>query len=296
MHFSNKGLFNYMLKSKTNFKARAISGLTLAACATLIMGCQSTNSQPNASSTNSTFPSTELVQSNIVNSSLTIATWNVEHLAFPSENGCRPRTDDEIAKLQSYAKSLNADIVGLQEVGSRDAVATVFPESDWQIYLSERPDSETYDCRGTEFKSTQQKVAFAVRKGINVYQVNTLSAFGLDNPGLRHGLELVVESELGEIKVLNLHMKSGCFVDNYTRSDTGSCQTYAKQADILIDWLNTQKQQPMPFVILGDFNHRLSASYNHMTRRLNEAGKVALGLENTNASTYWLSPILSSAN
>ena len=223
----------------------------------------------------------EFLSASTINQSLTIATWNVEHLAFPYSKGCRPRSSKDIAELHNYARGLNADIVALQEVASREAVASLFPEDSWQIHMSVRPDSQTYECRGSGFTSTQQKVAFAVKKGINVRQVNTLSAFGLDNPGLRHGLELVVESPIGELKLLNVHMKSGCFVDNYERGDSHACKTYAQQADILVEWIKNQQQQQTPFIVLGDFNHRLSAPYNRLTQRLIQAGQQSVELENT---------------
>ena len=203
-----------------------------------------------------------------MDSALTFATWNVEHLAYPITDGCKPRTDAELAGLQAYAGRLNADIVGLQEVGSKEAAQLLFPEGDWQIVMSGRPDSDPYTCRQNGYSSTQQKVAYAVRKGLNVISVKSLADFGLDTRGLRHGLEIVVDTELGPVAVLNLHMKSGCFVDNYARADSDSCKTFARQAPILDAWIESKESAGTPYVVLGDFNHRLSAPYNHLTREL----------------------------
>ena len=197
-----------------------------------------------------------------------IATWNVEHLAYPATAGCKPRDSEELSALRAYASSLNADIVGLQEVASTEAINLIFPEDEWQLYLSGRPDSEPYECRRTGFTSTQQKVAYAVRKGIEVKDVRTLADFGLDEPGLRHGLELVVDSPLGEVHVLNVHMKSGCFVDNYSRADSEACEMFARQAPVLDRWIEERERLGTPYIALGDFNHRLSAPYNHLTRQL----------------------------
>lgn len=235
-----------------------------------------------------TEPST--VAPEAVKQSLNIATWNVEHLAFPYTQGCRPRTEAEFTELKSYAQNIDADIVALQEVASRQAVANLFPESEWQIIVSDRPDSQSYECRGTNFTSTQQKVAFAVRKDISVEQLDSLEQFGLDNPGLRYGLEIVVNSSLGEFKLLNVHMKSGCFVDNYKRSDKESCQTYAKQAEVMVDWVEEQEKSQTPYIILGDFNHRLSAPYNAMTQRLAKATAKTGGIENTTGALMGCHP------
>ena len=199
---------------------------------------------------------------------LVLATWNVEHLAMPIDKGCRPRTQEELDGLQKYAKSLNADVVALQEVESIEAINQLFPKENWQLYISERPDSQSYDCRKTGFKSTQQKVGFAVRKGLQVQKLDSLEAFSLDSPGLRHGLELTLDTDFGPMTVLNVHMKSGCFVDNYTRKDSKSCKRLAKQVTVLDNWVEEQEAEKTPYVILGDFNHRLSAPYNHLRREI----------------------------
>lgn len=254
--------------------------LTLLMCGLTLAGCKSNETVQAATDTS---VSTHNVQSHDTNltQSLKVATWNVEHLAFPYTDGCRPRTEQEIAQLKGYAKSIDADIVALQEVASKQAVAQLFPADNWQVLMSDRPDNEAYECRKTGFMSTQQKVAFAVKKGLAVESLTSLKALGLDNPGLRYGVELVVNSSLGKFKLLNVHMKSGCFVDNYKRSDNDSCMTYAKQAEVLVDWVQEQDKASVPYIILGDFNHRLSAPYNAMTQKLANATTHYAALENT---------------
>lgn len=213
---------------------------------------------------------------------LQVATWNVEHLAFPADQGCRPRTEDELVTLQAYANNLTADIVALQEVGSYEAVENLFPSEQWQIFVSERKDTQAYDCRNSGFKSTQQKVAFAVRKSLIVEQVDSLANFGVGNPGLRHGLELTVNSAMGPVTLLNVHMKSGCFVDNYSREQSRACKSLAKQVPVLDAWIEQKEQESKPYIVLGDFNHRLSASYNHLTQTLtNNSDNSASSLQIT---------------
>lgn len=197
-----------------------------------------------------------------------VATWNVEHLAFPIDSGCKPRSTKELSELQQYATNIQADVIGLQEVASKEAVHLLFPAKDWLVIMSERPDSEPYICRGSGRTSTQQKVAFAVRKSIDVLNVIQHDAFSLNSPGLRRGLEIQIPSSFGTFSILNVHMKSGCFVDNYSRAKTEACDTFAKQAPILDGWVEDKEKQALPYIMIGDFNHRLSAPYNHMTRQL----------------------------
>jgi 5'-nucleotidase (lipoprotein e(P4) family) len=243
---------------------RLLVGLTAVALSTLITACSTTSTE---TTTQTSFNST-IASSSTDSSSLVVATWNTEHLAFPISDGCRPRTPEETTKLKQYVKSLNADIVALQEVASAEAVETLFPKAQWQVLMSTRPDSKTYDCRGSGAKSTQQKVAFAVRKNIKVLNTQPFDALALNRNGLRYGLELTVDSPMGQMTLLNVHMKSGCFVDNYSRADSDACLTFAKQAPILDKWAEQKEQSGMPYMILGDFNHRISAPYNHLTRQL----------------------------
>lgn len=206
---------------------------------------------------------------------LRLATWNIEHLAYPVEQGCRPRQKSEITALQQYAESLDADVIALQEVASVAALRQIFPESEWQIILSQRPDSESYECRGSGFTSTQQKVAFAVNKSVPVLAVDNVEELGLEMPGLRYGLVIQVASPNGPMDILNVHMKSGCFVDDYLSSDSESCQIYARQAPILNKWISQREELGTPYVILGDFNHRMSAPYNRLSRLLLTEGRSA---------------------
>ena len=141
-------------------------------------------------------------------SQLTVATWNVEHLAYPINTGCKPRTESDINAMREYVNNVDADVFALQEVASEQAVRLLFPTDTWQVLMSPRPDSETYECRGSGRESTQQKIAYAVKNGININSVKGLSELGLNNPGLRYGLELTIQSELGAIKLLNVHMTS----------------------------------------------------------------------------------------
>lgn len=202
------------------------------------------------------------------NAQLSVATWNVEHLAYPIDQGCKPRTETQINAMRDYVERVNADIFALQEVASQDAVRLLFPADEWQVFMSPRPDSEPYICRGSGRESTQQKTAFAVKKSIVVNAFSPVSQLGLSSPGLRYGLEINVETTLGAISLLNVHMKSGCFVDNYRRSDSKACQAFAQQAPILDQWIEQKERKNEAYMVLGDFNHRLTAPYNHLTQAL----------------------------
>jgi len=199
---------------------------------------------------------------------LSVATWNIEHLAYPIDQGCKPRNKTELEDMRAYAQKLDVDVVALQEVASKEAVHLLFPEADWQVIMSARPDSEAYDCRGSGYKSTQQKTAIVVKKPLLISAVEQNQAFGLNRPGLRFGLVVSVDTAVGVVDILNLHLKSGCFVDDYLKSNSGACQDISEQADILYRWIEQRENTSTPYIILGDFNHRISAPYNRMTQSI----------------------------
>ena len=249
-----------------NLQTRTFLGIAIAA---VLAGCSlqnSNNSVAAVSSSQGKAASFEIAATSPT--SIRVATWNVEHLAYPISMGCKPRTQEELRALKEYATSLDADVVALQEVASSAAVHLLFPENEWQVVMSDRPDSEPYVCRGNRFTSSQQKVAFAVRKSLVVSSSEQVASFGLSSPGLRYGLAISVKKDNELIEILNLHLKSGCFVDDYQRSDSPACQTFAQQVPILDNWIEQREKSKSPYMILGDFNHRLSAPYNRVTQTI----------------------------
>jgi endonuclease/exonuclease/phosphatase family metal-dependent hydrolase len=200
--------------------------------------------------------------------SLKIVSWNAEHLAYPISSGCRPRSQAELISIRAYVAELDADIVALQEIASESAARLLFPASDWNIVMSKRSDSKSYVCRGNGRQSTQQKVAFAVKKSVSFISTSQADEFGLEMPGLRLGLIINVDTQSGPVELLNLHLKSGCFVDDYQSSDNQACRVFAEQATILDAWLEQRELNNAQYVILGDLNHRISAPYNRLTQNL----------------------------
>ncbi|MBJ2139027.1 endonuclease/exonuclease/phosphatase family protein [Paraglaciecola chathamensis] len=197
-----------------------------------------------------------------------VATWNMEHFAYPIDTGCRPRTSDEIAAMKAYVAGVGANVIALQEVASTQALSLLFPESEWDLVFSGRSDSPAYECRESGFTSTQQKVAFAIRKGTQILDVQQNDQLALHKIGLRYGLAVTLETPLGPTAILNVHLKSGCFVDDYTASDKGSCQALAQQVPVLERWLAEHQSLAMPYMVLGDFNHRLASADNYLASRL----------------------------
>ncbi|MBO6792655.1 MAG: endonuclease/exonuclease/phosphatase family protein [Balneolaceae bacterium] len=213
-----------------------------------------------------------------------IVTWNIEHLAENDGEGCVARTEADYAKLRTFAATMSADVVALQEVESAKAVARVFPLSDWNIVMSERPDTEAYECRGSGRPSTQQKVAYAIRKGVNFENLGSFEELALNRRGLRHGLVIKLLDGPSPIEVMNVHMKSGCFVNDYSTSDRDACETYEQQAPILDEWIEERIESNTGFVVLGDFNHRIVEPENRLWSDLTTMDGAPVQLRNSMAN------------
>lgn len=216
---------------------------------------------------------------------LKLTTWNIEHLTFPYDKiGCRPRSEKEMLELKFYTERLQSDVVALQEMGSVAAIKQLFPQDTWQIFISDRPDSPPHNCYTSDNKSHQIKVAVAVRQGIKVKSVTSLPEFGQEYNGSRYAIEMIIGSPLGEIKLLNVHMNSGCYVNDYRESDTRACKSFAGQAPVLDKWIEKQEQSSLPYIVLGDFNHRLAEPNNYFARTLfNNSDSSRSTLQNTTA-------------
>jgi endonuclease/exonuclease/phosphatase family metal-dependent hydrolase len=178
---------------------------------------------------------------------LKLATWNISWLTTkPAGHPALPRrlearTDADFARLQRYAAQLDADIVAIQEVDGRLAAARVF-------------DATRYDFHFTN-ETDVQGVGFAIRKGLRWRPNNDLAALGL-RERLRRGADITVETPAGPLRLLGVHLKSGCVRDRFGSTRAG-CDDLERQAEIIAEWVRARSTEPSAFAVLGDFNRRL---------------------------------------
>ncbi|MBC7800681.1 MAG: endonuclease/exonuclease/phosphatase family protein [Gemmatimonadaceae bacterium] len=193
-----------------------------------------------------------LLSSGAAAGELKVATWNLEWLteraagdpALP-EN-VRPKAPEDIDALRRYAVMLDADVVAFQEVDGPEVAARVFPPDRYTVM--------------TTRDTVVQRVGFAVRRGIPV--VRNPDLVGLDVvPGAQHrlrsGADITLDLPGGRLRLLAVHLKSGC---NNTRfgPDAGrTCDTLRRQVAPLQGWIAQRRDEGVPFVLLGDFNRRM---------------------------------------
>jgi endonuclease/exonuclease/phosphatase family metal-dependent hydrolase len=197
---------------------------------------------------------------------LKIATWNLEWFMTPDTvraltPACLPkeaprdgarravpcdvaaglsRSNEDIAALRRHARRLDADVVALQEVDGEAAARLVFP--GYEFCFSGRV--------------AVQNNGFAIRRGLAFACGPELSALSL-NDDVRRGVEVRLYPETPrEMRLLSVHLKSGCSRDPLD-STRPSCIQLAAQVPVLERWIDAQAAEHKPFALLGDFNRDL---------------------------------------
>lgn len=190
-------------------------------------------------------------------SPLKIASWNLEHLAAADGQGCRPRTEADYALLKRHVAALDADVIAFQEVQDRAAAERVFDPARYTVVMSMRPASGRGGaCRGQPDLAIQhQAVGFAVRKGLRWRRHADVTALGLGDPDLRWGVDLTID-HARPIRLLAVHLKSGC--PSGRSAEDPDCPILFAQASALGDWTDERARKDEAFMVLGDWNRRVS--------------------------------------
>ncbi len=185
---------------------------------------------------------------------LKLATWNLEWLtlrpagdrALPPD--VRPKSAEDRALLRRYAEELAADVIALQEVDGPDAAAAIFPPARYTLHF-------TRDC-------TVQRVGFALRQGLRFTanaDLATLNVTPNAPNSLRAGADITVEQPGGRLRILAVHLKTGCREDRLDRSPRQQCDQLRQQLVALQGWIAQRRQEGVPFVLMGDFNRWMDA-------------------------------------
>jgi len=202
---------------------------------------------------------------------LTLATWNADWLIEPQVfdelarvcigRGGRPRGDQrtipcglvparrwseaDLERLRGFAAAVEADVVALQEVDGPGAAARLFP--GWSFCFTSRPHV--------------QNVGFAVRPGV-AHRCNAdYRELGLPENDVRWGADLsLYPGESREIRLLSVHLKSGCNRDPLT-ADSDNCRMLQRQVPVLEAWIDARAGEGVPFAVLGDFNRRFDREF-----------------------------------
>ncbi len=185
---------------------------------------------------------------------LKVTTWNLEWLtarpdgdpALPAD--VHPKTAADIAVLRQYAAALNADVVAVQEVDGPGIASALFPPDRYTLVFTN--------------DAVIQRVGVAIRRGIVVHRNPDLTALDLYADAkfhLRSGLDLTLDLPKGALRVLAVHLKTGCHFDHLATSARPQCATLRDQVAILRGWIAQRRAEGVPFVLMGDFNRVMDA-------------------------------------
>ncbi|HEU4578355.1 MAG TPA: endonuclease/exonuclease/phosphatase family protein [Polyangiaceae bacterium] len=220
----------------------------LARCILLALGllqCRSA-SKPASLSASPALPAPVSAQAQLERAaaprSLTIASWNLDWLNRRAQRGPVRRGPADYQRLQRYAQRLRADVIAVQEVDGAEALQQVFAPDEYEYHVTSQRDV--------------QRVGFAYRKGLLVERHPDLTA--LDVGGLRVGADLTVHVNGEALRLLAVHLKSGCFAAPLS-SPRAACVKLQAQLPVLERWIDDRARAGEAFLVLGDFNRRLNA-------------------------------------
>jgi endonuclease/exonuclease/phosphatase family metal-dependent hydrolase len=102
----------------------------------------------------------------------------------------------------------------------------------------------------------QQNTGFAFKRGLTVVRQPDFTALDVQGDGrLRYGGRIDVTHNGQTIQLMSVHLKSGCVENSSTGPD---CELLLAQSPVLEGWIDAAAQGPTPFIVLGDFNRRLT--------------------------------------
>ena len=153
------------------------------------------------------------------------------------------------------ASDLNAHVIGLQEMGSPEAVRKIFPADEWDMVFSKRldddliqdPDKLSHDDRRDIYTALVVRRSHA--KIVGTERI-ALSVLGEDGRPTREGTAALIEADGVRFWVASIHLKSRCFSDNDLTSSS-DCRTLAKQIPILEDWMDEKSRAGEGVVLMG---------------------------------------------
>jgi endonuclease/exonuclease/phosphatase family metal-dependent hydrolase len=179
---------------------------------------------------------------------LKLATWNLEWLTVRSREAAdlppdvHPKRAEDIEILNRYAAELNADVIAIQEVDGAAVAARVFPADRYSIHMSH--DHEV------------QRVGVVVRRGLR-YDVNPDLTDLNVNRHLRSGVDITLRLDPAPLRVLAVHLKTGCFDRPLNGRARGDCAELREQATVLAGWIMARRSEGVAFTVLGDFNRHM---------------------------------------
>ncbi|WP_243444030.1 endonuclease/exonuclease/phosphatase family protein [Asaia prunellae] len=180
-----------------------------------------------------------------------IATWNLDWLTLLPTPGLPRdiphRSLRDWSELAAIGQRLNADILAVQEVSDLAALRRLFPSRDKTLILSQAP--------------IAQNIGLVLQPPWHILAHDELPAFDRSpihgGHALRPGLDVLIGNGIQTLHILVVHLKSGCW-DRLWNENGHSCPILREQIALVSDWMAARENKGEAYVVLGDFNRRLT--------------------------------------
>jgi endonuclease/exonuclease/phosphatase family metal-dependent hydrolase len=207
---------------------------------------------------------------------LKLTTWNLEWLTDRQEGDrelppdAHPKKSEDIDRLRGYATELNADVIAIQEVDGAAVAARIFTKDKYSIHMSR--------------DHVLQRVGLVVRRGIH-YTVNP-DVIGLNiDHHLRSGVDITLDLQPSPLRIIAVHLKTGCFDQPIDGSKRKNCEELQQQVAPLADWITARRAEGVAFAVIGDFNRHMNA-HDQFLAALNQAAPL-LRADDGHTSPCW---------
>jgi len=225
------------------------------------------------------------------------ATWNIANFWHVPGEYLRPARDggpglirlrSDYDGLRAVIGQLGADLIGLQEIATPQAVRALFPEDEWGLVFSGRlKDELASDPDKLQRPGTRDiYTAIVYRKHLaEVIAVERLQELSLPETGddgethyTREGTAAKLRIGGREVWVASVHLKSGCArandLENHSDPDRPwverACKILAAQIPVLERWVDTKIAAGEQVILLGDFNRQLDRSNDDVRADLDD--------------------------
>jgi len=215
---------------------------------------------------------------------LRFATWNIANFWHVPGEYLRPARDggpglirlrSDYDGLRAVIGQLGADVIGLQEMASPEAVRALFPEDEWGLVFSGRlaDDLAAVPAKLQNPQTRDIYTAIVYRRHLaEVIAVERLRGLSVAETGddgetryTREGTAAKLRIGGREVWVASLHLKSGCARPNDLESHSDpdrpwverACKLLAAQIPVLERWVDDKIASGEHVILLGDFNRQL---------------------------------------
>lgn len=182
-----------------------------------------------------------------------LTTWNLDWLTLlPASSPLLPddapqRTAQDWQALRDYASRLDTDILAVQEVSDEAALRRLFPSPGYTIALTHAP--------------IAQNLGLVLRAPWKVVISTELRDFDRSSihggHALRPGLDARISDGRTSLRLLIVHLKSGCWDRLWTEA-AHACPILREQVGLIANWVEEREDEGEPYIVLGDFNRRLT--------------------------------------